>query len=542
MQELVFERGGKKLFRKQIGDGPVTVGRSPDNSLVLTDPEISRLHCLIERRGGALFLRDLSKNGTPVNGALARERELRPGDSLSVGPWKVTVEGTAETPCEKTVASSPCATQVVGYDEEKRELTTESLELTVEAPGGEKFTKELKVGEATIGTQASCDVVVADPYVSRRHCQVLSSRGALALVDLASTNGTFVGGRRVTRIALPDSGSFTVGKTTVSHRVVRRTERLAASRAPRLGRMIGTSRLIREVFALIERVAPSDATVCVTGESGTGKELAAREIHDRSARRRGPFVAINCGALPPSIIEGQLFGHERGAFTGADARQAGLMEQAKGGTLFLDEIGEMPPELQTRLLRVLESRSVRRVGGDSEISIDARFVAATNRDLKGMVRDGLFREDLFFRLYVVPVAIPPLRERPEDIEALARHFVSELSGSSRSLSPGAVERMLAHPWPGNARELRNTLERSLIMSEGEVLEAASLRIESVSTQASETSDLRGKERAIVTAALEECGGNLSRAARKLGVARTTLQKKIKRHAISVPRREGAADA
>ena len=210
MLELVLERGGRKLFRKQIGDGPLTVGRSPDNSLVLLDPEISRLHCLIERRGGLLFLRDLSKNGTPVNGALAREREIRSGDSISVGSWKITVEGATETPCEKTIASSPCTTHVVRYDEEKKELTTESLDLAVETPGMEKFTKELKVGEATIGTQTSCDVVVADPYVSRRHCQIVSSGGTLALVDLASTNSTFAGGRRVTRVALPGSGSFTV--------------------------------------------------------------------------------------------------------------------------------------------------------------------------------------------------------------------------------------------------------------------------------------------------------------------------------------------
>jgi len=212
----------------------------------------------------------------------------------------------------------------------------------------------------------------------------------------------------------------------------------------------------------------------------------------------------------------------------------GLIEQAKGGTLFLDEIGEMPPELQTRLLRVLESRSLRRVGGDAEIPVDVRVVAATNRNLKELVREGRFREDLFFRLYVVHIPVPPLRERREDIRQLAAHFARGAQGGARELTDASLALLEKHSWPGNVRELKNTVERAAVLSEGLCIDAADIAIDSVFVGEESGKDLRSRERSIIAAALEECRGNLSRTSRKLKIARTTLQKKIKRYGIEIP--------
>ena len=535
MMEIILQRNSKNLVRKAVGDAPLTLGRSEENSIVLTDPEISRQHCVIEKRGSALVLRDLSKNGTLVNGEMKREAILALGDSVSVGPWTLRVADGSDGAREKTVACSPCATRVIRYDEAKRKLTTEEVELVAHVPGREPAGKRFSSGEITIGSLASCDLRVDDPCVSRRHCQMSWSGESLTLTDLGSTNGTFLSNRRISSAALGSSGNFCVGQTKIDFKVERQAERVSVSRQARLGRMVGPSLPMRELFALIEKVAPSDATVCITGESGTGKELVARELHDRSRRRRGPFVALNCGALPASIIESVLFGHERGAFTGATERTLGLIEQAKGGTLFLDEIGEMPEELQTRLLRVLESRSLRRGGGDAEIPVDVRIFAATNRNLKELVRDGRFREDLFFRLYVVHLFVPPLRERQQDARALAIHFASELSGGARDLTEAALSRIEKHSWPGNARELRNTIERALLFSDGGPIDSCDIDIDSLFARQGKNADLRSRESSIIAAALDECRGNLSRTSRKLGIARTTLQKKVKRYGIEIPR-------
>ena len=337
-------------------------------------------------------------------------------------------------------------------------------------------------------------------------------------------------------MSIPPQGTFRIGRSIICYRLERILETIGPSKSTRLGNMIGPSKVMREVFALIERVGPSDASVCIIGESGTGKELAARELHQQSPRRRGPFVAVNCGALPSSIIEGQLFGHERGSFTGAVERAAGLIEQATGGTLFLDEIGEMPLELQTRLLRVLEGGTVRRVGGKQEIAVDIRVICATNRDLKKLVSEGRFRKDLFYRIFVVPLNLPPLREHKEDIRALIDHFISELAPQGRRppLTEKAILRLMEHSWPGNIRELKNTLERTILLSEGDIIDAPELKIVALETQGHE-GGLRERERDILIAAIEECKGNLSRASRKLGIARTTLQKKIKRYSIKVSR-------
>ena len=532
MLELTLQRGGRQLIREPIGPEAITIGRAASNTVRLLDAEISREHCRIEWRDGALFAVDLSRNGMLINQALQREAEVNAGDRITIGPWTLLIESTIDAVPVKTISAEPHATRVLGYDAAKKKLCTEQLELLVRTPDQGPTRRRINKSEVLIGHHAACDVAVADPFVSRRHCRLILERDALKLIDLASTNGVFVGETRVTQAALPHEGSFCIGRSTVHYRVIRQEEAIEPVQRTRLGSLVGGSNSMREVYSLIERIAPCEATVLVTGESGTGKELVAKEIHERSNRSRGPFVAINCGALPATIIESHLFGHERGAFTGAVERVAGIFEQARGGTVFLDEIGEMPPELQTRLLRVLEERRVRRLGGQEEIAVDFRLVAATNRNLSRRVAEGRFREDLFYRLHVVPVELPPLRERPDDIPALARHFAAELSPEGRHVqfSDEALEALARHPWPGNVRELRNTLERTIVLTPHDLLQAAELKL-AAADEIDASRGLRDQERAHLVQILRACRGNITRAAHKLGVARSTLQAKMQRYTI-----------
>ncbi|HYH85945.1 MAG TPA: sigma-54 dependent transcriptional regulator [Pyrinomonadaceae bacterium] len=320
------------------------------------------------------------------------------------------------------------------------------------------------------------------------------------------------------------------------------------------GAILGNSEAMQRVRAMIEKVAETDATVLVRGESGTGKELVARELHERSSvRRRGAFVAVNCAALPSELIESELFGHEKGAFTGAAARRRGKFEQADGGTLFLDEIGDMSATVQAKLLRALEERRIERLGGSESIPVDVRIVSATHRPLEQDIEKGSFRADLFYRLQVVTVEIAPLRERREDIPALAETFARQAAERyglpARTLAPSALRRLVEHDWPGNVRELRNAVERAMILAEGDEVTAKDLP-EEIGGGASRapkdesapvadgthlavpfTSDFREDrrefERRYIARCLEESGGNVTRAAAVLGMHRQSLQHKLR---------------
>jgi len=301
----------------------------------------------------------------------------------------------------------------------------------------------------------------------------------------------------------------------------------------RFGRLYGSSTVMQEVYRMIEKVAPTEATVFITGESGCGKELVARTIHERSPRARGAFVAINCGAIPQNLIEAELFGHERGAFTGANRQHRGCFERAEGGTLFLDEITEMAPEMQVRLLRVLETGRFVRVGGDGEIRTNVRVLAATNRDAIDAVRDGRLREDLMYRLAVFPIALPPLRERDGDTELLAEHFLQNLNvegGTAKRFSRAALTTIRAYHWPGNVRELKNAVHRAFIMAEDVVeLDLAGLACPAVEGECLRMpvgTSLAEMERQAIFATLDHCRGNKRRAAEMLGVSLKTLYNRL----------------
>ncbi|HET6585661.1 MAG TPA: sigma-54 dependent transcriptional regulator [Nannocystaceae bacterium] len=334
-------------------------------------------------------------------------------------------------------------------------------------------------------------------------------------------------------------------RRAVEHRdLAKRVDRLeqALRETRAMDEMLGTSPAMRRVFDLVERVAPSDSTVLTTGESGTGKELVARALHRRSPRASGPFIAINCAAMPESLLESELFGHVKGAFTDAKGDREGLFQRAHGGTLFLDEIGELPLGLQPKLLRVLQERAIRQVGGREEIPFDARVIAATNRDLEAAVEDGRFREDLYYRINVIQIPVPPLRARGNDVLLLARHFMernAKISGKSvRGFLPAAAERLLAYVWPGNVRELQNCIERAVTLCRYSEITVEDLpdkiRDSRPSRLVLDTDDLSQLvpmeeiERRYVLRVFEAVGQNKSLAAKTLGFNRKTLYRKLQR--------------
>jgi transcriptional regulator with PAS, ATPase and Fis domain len=295
---------------------------------------------------------------------------------------------------------------------------------------------------------------------------------------------------------------------------------------------VGASRAWREVILRATQVAPTEATTCLQGESGTGKEVIARFIHQRSPRRRGPFIAINCAALPEQLLESELFGFERGAFTGAQQSKPGLIELARNGVLFLDEVTEMTPAAQAKFLRVLQEREFLRLGGTRPVAVNVRIIAATNRDLDDGVARGEFRADLYYRLNVFDIRIPPLRERRDDIPLLAVGFLRELSGAAAELTADAMEALRRHDWPGNVRELRNVLERAVIMSDGRFIDAEHLRLRVREDSAPVVStDLSALERQAIERAMRDVGGNKMKAAKQLGISRTQLYGRLRKFGL-----------
>jgi transcriptional regulator with PAS, ATPase and Fis domain len=307
--------------------------------------------------------------------------------------------------------------------------------------------------------------------------------------------------------------------------------------------IIGQSKQMKTVFERIQRAAPVDSTVLVLGESGTGKELVAQALHQNSTRKKGPFVAVNIAAVPPTLVESELFGHVRGAFTGATDRRIGRFEQADGGTLFVDEVGDFELSLQAKLLRVLETFTVTPVGGHEDRKVNVRVLAATSRDIRKMVAEGTFREDLFYRLNVVTISLPPLRDRPDDLPVLVDHFLRDIAASkntpARRISPEVMRRFQTYRWPGNVRELRNILESMMVLSDGEMLTerdlpqqiAVSAEITTTPKEIPTGLTMEELEKLAITKALDQCAGNRTHAATRLGISVRTLQRKLRQYEL-----------
>jgi two-component system response regulator GlrR len=383
-----------------------------------------------------------------------------------------------------------------------------------------------------IGSRPDSDLRLDDPTVSRKHAEISRTAEGYLLQDLGSTNGTFLNSVRVDRAYLRDGAVVTVGETSMVFSTG--TDRaLGSEKAPSIfGQMVAVSEPMLKAFALLEGLAASDITVLIEGETGTGKELAARAVHDRSPRAKRPFVIFDCSTVPGQLMESELFGHAKGAFTGASEARPGAVEDAEGGTLFLDEIGELPPDLQPKLLRLLDLKEFKRVGTSDRKVANVRFVAATNVDLEDHVRRDLFRRDLYFRISAAKVTLLPLRERPKDISALARHFLGILSreqGRSLSFKKDALGALAKHQWEGNIREMKNLLETAVALCRSDVISAKDLPFQSVASQSSADGSLADAEEQAIKDALEKAVGNRRKAARLLGIAPSTLYAKMKKY-------------
>ncbi len=439
----------------------------------------------------------------------------------------------------------------MSFDDETRRVTNERAQLRVPqvellvVHGPSRGARVRVEGtKATIGSSAACTLRVTDPAVSRMHCGLEVDEDALVLRDLGSTNGTFVGELRVRDVVVLPGAVVRIGDSAFRIEVEGHARAVPLSARESFGELVGTSLAMRAVYATLERVAGTDSTVLVTGETGTGKDVVARALHAESPRRRGPFVPVDCGAIPENLIESELFGHVRGAFTGAVQSRKGAFEEAHGGTLFLDEIGEMPLSMQPKLLRAIESRAVRRVGASTLTPVDVRIVAATHRTLARSVNEGTFREDLFYRLAVVEVELPPLRARRGDVTLLANRFFRKIAPPNTRLSSDVLGQLEARSWPGNVRELRNHVERAVAM--GELRDEAAPPsvaspprsfvpegLESLVPLSLPLKEAREKwteafESIYVRAMLAETHGNVTRAAERAGVSRRFLQRTLAR--------------
>ncbi|MBS2017933.1 MAG: sigma 54-interacting transcriptional regulator [Deltaproteobacteria bacterium] len=427
----------------------------------------------------------------------------------------------------------------------RRRVAAPRVELEVTREGGNAATRKITLdGERfRIGSHSRNDIVLEDARVSRFHCFIERTEKAWRIADCGSLNGTVIGGIHVRDADIPSECSIEIGDSVVVFRQLSTSGELEVLDQASFGSLYGRSRAMQQLFAILEKVTASDANVLIEGESGTGKELVATELVRRGPRARQPLIIIDCSAISPSLIESELFGHVKGAFTGADRDRLGAFEAAHGGTVFLDEIGELPLDMQPKLLRALESREVRRVGDTSPRRVDVRVVAATNRRLDREVNQGRFREDLFYRLSVVTVRVPPLRERLDDIELLVRVFLQGLDSARGGalFTDEVIESLKRHEWPGNVRELRNYVERCVVL-DSTTLAVPAIERPAQTEQAPESAidltfreakerTLSSFERKYVTELLRWSNGNLSRAARKANMDRMNLYRVLQRHGL-----------
>jgi DNA-binding NtrC family response regulator/pSer/pThr/pTyr-binding forkhead associated (FHA) protein len=624
---LKGNKSGKDVVFSLSGRENV-IGRDLAAEITVPDARVSRRHAIVSSESDRFFLVDLeSSNGTFLNGAKCRKSPLTDGDEIRVGNSTLVFHTVREDAAAKDVvlSSEPLSTIVFSdrFDPERSirairdqaatkgsaylEFLYRSVNsLNLPRPPGETFEAVLDGLLDTIGAQRAALIVAASVgditsedcgetrlqgmgghFAARDEDRILRTPFSLAMdvvnhvlgagkgvvVENADAHGGMRSAVCVPLVIEGRVGGLLYADSPSSAVVLREAElhlagALASSLAGFMERrarmeavenrctalvqamktehsLVGNGKAITAVFDFISKASSVDSSVLITGESGTGKELVTRAIHFSGNRKDGPFVVVNCGALPETLLESELFGHEKGAFTGAASRKPGKFELADKGTIFLDEIGEMSPSAQARLLRVAEHGSFERVGGTESLKVDVRLIAATNCPLKDAIAAGRFREDLLYRLNVLAVHLPPLRERREDIPQIARYLLENFrrngKAAVRDFSPGALEKMAAYYWPGNVRELRNAVERAAIMCEGPVIEANDLPLEVGALTQGGNDDrimaLNDLERRQIEKALKMTAGNKSKAAAMLGIDRTTLYDKLRKYGL-----QGTGDA
>ena len=457
-----------------------------------------------------------------------------PGDAALLDPFEdghITTTHTLVVENRTTLKVRKCRLAVTGGPDTGREVVSDKERLRV-------------------GAHSSNDLVLAeDRTASRHHFEIQYTERGYLVIDLNSTNGTWLDGRRIERAYLSQGSQIRAGQTTLSFAPIDEEVTVEPDRDGELCGMVGQSVKMRQIFGLIKKIAPMDVSVVIQGETGTGKELVARAIHELSGRKRGPMVVLDCGAIPPNLIESELFGHEKGAFTGAVASRPGAFERANDGTIFLDEFGELRTDLQPKLLRVLENREVRRVGGNEVQEVNVRVIAATNRDLVKEIQTGNFREDLYFRLSVINIQLPPLRQRREDIPHIIRKELGDpeivARHGKKHVSAQAMNVLMQYTWPGNIRELMNVISHVLTFSDGEIIDLQHLpaRVqgqhqeqplpfnEHLSFKDAKEQLLENFEREYIGQVLKRCDGNISRAARESGLHRKSIERLVKKYAL-----------
>nr|HEX4318319.1 sigma 54-interacting transcriptional regulator [Kofleriaceae bacterium] len=528
----------------------VTFGRSRGATITVDHEKVSRMHARVRRNGDAIEVEDLgSRNGTRVNGErIEGPRRLASGDEIVIGPIQAVVGMTsglrrASSIVDTVAGEARLAAEVDRAVRYHRPLTVGMVRCANDA-AVEAIARALRPMDL-MAEDAGDDYLVIVPELGR-------ADGASALerlVEVARAAGaTGTAEAKLGAAVCPDDGT-TVETLIGCARAALRTGRAPAVAPPAdapTGSALVLDPAMKRVYTLVERIADTPMTVLILGETGVGKELVCEAIHRGSSRRDRPLIKLNCAALPESLLESELFGHERGAFTGADRRKVGFFEAADGGTLFLDEIGEMPLTLQAKLLRVLERKVITRVGGTGEVATDARVIAATHRDLEVDVRGGRFRQDLLFRIGGFTLAVPPLRDRPAEILPLAEQFARDTAAEQGrgvpTLSADARDALAGYAWPGNVRELKNAIERALVLAGDSItavdlpdkLHDAAQRVRPIAA----TSDVRGQlaeiERAAIVAALDAEGQNQTRAARRLGLSRRALIYKMEKYGLKPP--------
>ncbi|HEX7476356.1 MAG TPA: sigma 54-interacting transcriptional regulator [Polyangiales bacterium] len=511
MEMLELYHRGDLLARYELGGRAIEIGRVEGCDIVLADPDVADRHWLVMRKHGTVVIFDVSggKRQRALEHPLPLDRAIPLGRSYEVK--RVAVPTTVAPPAR------------VGQEPGTEALSTLRLPVArfVILIGRGTDARRVRVGEGPIhvGRAQDNDIVLGDRAVSEHHLRLEPCEAGLVLRDMGSRNGSFLNGVRVHTAVVGEGAQIRVGRTDL---------RVSADVGSDGSEptMVAESSSMLQVLGDVRRVASLPWPVLIVGESGTGKEGIAQSLHELGARRSQRFVAVNAGGLPRELVESELFGHEKGAFTGAQGTHKGVFEQAHGGTLFLDEIGELPLALQARLLRVLETGEVRRVGGESAIRVEVRLLCATHRDLRAMVQDGTFRQDLYYRIARLVIEVPSLRSRPEDVRALCQHFLRQicLELGPRELSEDAQSRLVAYDWPGNARELRNVLCAAAATA-GQRIESQDVEV----ALAKVGGPLSGRHISLETLqrAVADNHGNLSAAARALGIARSTLRDRLK---------------
>ncbi len=548
----------------------VTIGRLSSNAICVDDEAASRTHARVSRKGTEVIVEDLgSHNGTWVNEKRISGRvRLSPGDEVTVGPARVVLGAARRRTGGQRIGSSADLDAELDTEVERATRYRRPLALAmVRCEGCAEVVDEVLNRTAGLvrrvdylGEYGPDEIAVILPESPRRAAEAAIRRLTHELRLAARGQAQVYAGLA----AFPEDGTRSAELLANARGALRAAraggglEGLAVappSGPPAPADAVVVAPAMKRLHAMLKRVAPTPVTVLLVGETGVGKEIIAEALHGMSERASRPFVKLNCAALPGTLIESELFGHERGAFTGADRQKTGYFEAAKGGSLFLDEIGELAPEVQTKLLRVLDRRAIVRLGATGEIPVDARVICATNRDLEAAVRRGRFREDLFFRLSAFVMAVPPLRSRREEIAPLAsqfaRQFAGELGQPVPTFTPEALALLSSHSWPGNVRELRNAIERAVVLQRGGRIEvehlpagvlrggAADVRTDTDTERSAGGPNTRQEmqekvgevERGMVLDALERCGGNQSRTAAAMGISRWALMRLLRKHGI-----------